>query len=231
MRRKLEYPFELNLSSISQSITQCEQCPRLRKYCASIATTKRKMYENEKYWGKPVAGFGDPAAKIVIVGLAPAAHGANRTGRIFTGDRSGEWLYRSLHKFGFANQAHSEAREDGLVLREAYVSCVVRCAPPDNKPSKEELHRCVDYLAQEIAIMPEVRVWVALGQIALEGLWPLLPRTRAITRPKFKHGALIELGPSRWLLLSYHPSQQNTFTGRLTEPMFDSIFAKARELL
>jgi uracil-DNA glycosylase family 4 len=224
------------LTQLHRRIQACDACPRLRKYCLAVAETKRRAYLNENYWGKPIAGFGDPAARLFIVGLAPAAHGANRTGRIFTGDRSGDWLYRALHKAGFANQPASVSADDGLELHDAYVSCVVKCAPPDNKPAPRELERCSDWLKAEFGAMPQTRVWLALGGIALQGLWPLLhpraPGVRPPPRPKFGHGKRIELEGGRgWLLLSYHPSQQNTFTGRLTEPMFDSVFKQARELL
>ncbi len=215
--------------SLAKSIEACDRCPRLRKHCIETARVKRRAYQDETYWGKPISGFGDPLARLLIVGLAPAAHGANRTGRIFTGDRSGDWLYRALHKAGFANQPHSLSRNDGLKLKDAYISCVVRCAPPGNRPLPEELKRCSPYLQDEIESLSRVRVFLALGQIALQGLWPFLSDGRA--RPKFAHGTQVELGQGRHLLLSYHPSQQNTFTGRLTEPMFDSVFKKARKLL
>jgi uracil-DNA glycosylase family 4 len=198
-----------------------------------MAEVKRKSFQDQEYWGKPIKGFGDPKARLMIVGLAPAAHGANRTGRIFTGDRSGDWLYRAMHKAGLANQPTATWRDDGLKLKDAYISCVVKCAPPDNKPEPKELERCNPFLAREMAAMPQVRVYLALGGIALQGLWPLLHpgAAKAPARPKFGHGVEVPLGPDRWLLLSYHPSQQNTFTGRLTEPMFDSIFTRAAALL
>ncbi|MCM2279178.1 MAG: uracil-DNA glycosylase [Oligoflexia bacterium] len=211
----------------------CEACPRLRAYCLRIAREKRRSYADQEYWGKPISGFGDPLARLVVVGLAPAAHGANRTGRIFTGDRSGDWLYRALHKAGFANQPEALGRDDGLRLQDAYVTCVVKCAPPDNKPASDELKRCIAlHLVPELESLSRARVFIALGRIALDGLWPLLAPGEP--RPSFRHGARVRLdtspGPT-WLLLSYHPSQQNTFTGRLTEPMFDGIFSAARELL
>lgn len=219
------------LEKIHLKTERCLACPRLRKYCLSIAESKRKSFSTESYWGKPVSGFGDPQAQLVIVGLAPAAHGANRTGRIFTGDRSGQWLYRALHKAGFANQATFERADDGLRLKNAYVTCVVKCAPPDNKPSPVEINRCGELLAQEIRALKNTRVWVALGQVALNGLWPHLLSlgiVNGMKKPKFKHGGELDLRGGQKLLLSYHPSQQNTFTGRLTEPMFDSIFHQAR---
>lgn len=184
----------------------------------------------QEYWGKPVSGFGDPQARLMIVGLAPGAHGANRTGRMFTGDRSGEWLYRALHRFGFSNQPESIDRKDTLQLNDSYITCVVKCAPPENQPSREEQKNCSYFLDQEIQSMPQVRVWIALGQFALNGLWPWIHASDQ-PKPKFKHGEEIDLGSNRKLLLSYHPSQQNTFTGVLTEAMFDSIFERARKLL
>lgn len=220
------------LQTLGQKITSCNACPRLRRYCEGVAATKRRAYANEEYWGKPITGFGDPRARLMIVGLAPAAHGANRTGRIFTGDRSGEWLYRALHKAGFANQPASRHRDDDLRLKNAYVSCVVRCAPPDNKPTSRELKRCTGYLEQEIQAMPQIKIWLALGQIALTGIWPVLRESFNLSgRPHFRHGAQVQLNDDRWLLMSYHPSQQNTFTGRLTEPMFDAVFAEAAGIL
>jgi uracil-DNA glycosylase family 4 len=194
-----------------------------------VAREKRLAFRHEEYWGKPIPGFGDPDARLFIVGLAPAAHGANRTGRIFTGDRSGDWLYRALHRAEFANQARAVARDDGLELRDAYVSCIVRCAPPDNKPLPEEIRRCNPYLQAELELLGRVRVFVALGQLALQGLWTALGAPGP--RPKFGHGVSHRLEDGRHLLCSYHPSQQNTFTGRLTEPMFDAVFAEARRLL
>jgi uracil-DNA glycosylase len=226
------------LPAIHRAILECAACPRLRRYCLGVAKTKRKAYRNETYWGRPITGFGDPNARLLIIGLAPAAHGANRTGRIFTGDRSGDWLYRTLHKAGFANQPTSTHARDGLTLQDAYVSCVVKCAPPDNKPLPQELERCTEFLSQELEAMPQARILMVLGGIALQGLWGVLyPREKGSTkkpppRPKFAHGACVELPDGRgWVLMSYHPSQQNTFTGRLTEPMFDSVFERAKELL
>ena len=216
-------------ASLPSRIEGCQACPRLRQHCLHMATVKRKSYQEEEYWGKPITGFGDPNARLFIVGLAPAAHGANRTGRIFTGDRSGEWLFRAMHRAGFANQPESLHREDSLRLKDAYISCVVKCAPPDNKPQPDEIKRCGAFLMEEIHSMPQTRVFMALGQIALQGLWSLIaPKA---PRPKFGHGVVADLPDGRKLILSYHPSQQNTFTGRLTEPMFDSVFDHARRLL
>ncbi len=178
-------------------------------------------------------GFGDPRARLLVVGLAPAAHGGNRTGRMFTGDQSGLWLYRALHRAGFANQPKSEHVLDGLTLRDAYVTTVARCAPPDNKPSKEEIANCSGFLRDELAILRNVRVFLVLGQIALRGLWAVLPDGEKPSRalPKFQHGQAVRLRDGRLLICSYHPSQQNTFTGKLTEPMFDSIFERVNEFL
>jgi len=191
-----------------------------------MARIKRKSYAGDVYWGKPVSGFGDPRARLWILGLAPAAHGANRTGRIFTGDRSGDWLYRALYKADFANQPTSLTAEDGLELRDTWVSCVVRCAPPDNKPLPTEVRRCSTLLKREIALLGKVRVVVALGRIALDGIWPYLNESGK--KPAFAHAASHRLNDGRLLVMSYHPSQQNTFTGRLTEPMFDRVFSAAR---
>ena len=218
------------LQDVHDAIVSCERCPRLRTYCAEIARVKKKAHRDEVYWGRPVPGFGDPRARLLVVGLAPAAHGGNRTGRVFTGDRSGDWLYGALHRAGFANQAASVGRGDGLVLSGAYVSCVVRCAPPGNKPTPRERDRCVPYLVQELELLTGVRAIVALGGFAWDGV--LLAATRlghAVPRPKpkFGHAAEARIGP--WLVVaSYHVSQQNTFTGRLTEPMLDRVFARAR---
>lgn len=218
--------------NLDRQISSCERCPRLRAYCQSIAESKRAAYRDWTYWAKPVPNFGDAQARLLIVGLAPAAHGANRTGRMFTGDRSGEWLYRALAKAGFANQAKSDCRDDGLQLTDCAVTAVCHCAPPDNKPLPEEIKACQPWLAETIDRLP-VRVFVALGQIAWRAVVQEA-RTRGWhpgALPKFAHHARIELGPNRHLIGSYHPSQQNTFTGRLTEPMLDQIFTTARRLL
>ncbi len=186
------------------------------------------MYRDWTYWGRPVPGFGDPNAKLLLVGLAPAAHGGNRTGRIFTGDRSGDWVFGALYKAGFANQPTSVSRGDGLSLNEAYVSACVRCAPPGNKPTPLERDTCLPYLARELALLPSLRVMVCFGAFAYEGLSTLLAIRR---RPRFGHGVQVDLPDGRTVLCSFHPSQQNTFTGKLTEPMFDAIFARARDLI
>jgi uracil-DNA glycosylase family 4 len=218
-----------SLAKLGQDISDCDACPRLREHCLAVAREKRRAYADQEYWGRPVAGFGDPEARLLIVGLAPAAHGANRTGRMFTGDRSGDWLYRALHKAGFANQPTSVDRHDGLELKDAYIAAAGRCAPPDNKPLPEELARCRPHLERELALLDSVEGFIALGQIALHAAWSLL--APGAPRPKFAHGASVELPDGRWLLCSYHPSQQNTFTGRLTEPMFDAVFRDASRRL
>lgn len=216
-------------------ITRCTLCPRLIRHCKEVAKTKRKAYENQNYWGKPVPSFGDDNPKLLIVGLAPAAHGANRTGRMFTGDRSGDWLYRALHKAGFANQPHSEHAKDGLKLFQTRITAAAHCAPPDNKPLPSELENCSRYLKAELSDAlgydGNLQAILVLGKIALDQLWPLLPRPDQLKKPVFGHGHQLKIPlPDRTLLLmlSYHPSQQNTFTKRLTEPMFDQVFTQLK---
>lgn len=217
------------IRAISREIHACESCPRLRRHCETVARLKRRAFEAQTYHGKPVSGFGAPDARLIIIGLAPGAHGANRTGRVFTGDRSGDWLYRALYRAGFANQSQSRDRGDGLELTDAYITCVVKCAPPQNKPEPGEIQRCSSFLERELSALRNAQVYIALGQISLNGAWPLLAPD--LSRPRFAHGSSMPLPNGRRLILSYHPSQQNTFTGRLTEPMFDRIFAEARSLL
>ncbi|HMO05480.1 MAG TPA: uracil-DNA glycosylase [Kiritimatiellia bacterium] len=220
------------LDAHNAAITACRACPRLIAWCEQVARDKKAAYRDQPYWGRPVPGFGDPAARLLLVGLAPAAHGANRTGRMFTGDRSGDWLYRALHKAGFASQPTSTARDDGQTLRDAYISAVVRCAPPGNKPLPAERDACIGYLNRDLDLLPDLRVLVCLGKFAWDGLLALM-KQRGHTpapAPAFGHGAETTLGPYH-LLGSYHPSQQNTFTGKLTEPMLDAIFTRARTLL
>ena len=232
------------LSIVREEVVGCERCPRLRSYCQRIARDKKAAHRNDTYWGRPVPGFGDPAARLLVVGLAPAAHGANRTGRVFTGDGSGDFLMRAMHGAGFASIPTAQSADDGLALRDAYILSVVRCAPPDNKPTPDEIRRCRVHLAAELAALPQVRVLVALGKIAWDGVLaylaeqaelghhPALPRPR----PLFAHGAVAHLratpadGPAL-MLGSYHPSRQNTNTGRLTPPMLAAIFAHARALI
>ena len=215
------------LDALRREIVGCTRCPRLVEWRERVAVEKRAAFSDQEYWGRPVPGFGDPEARLVVVGLAPAAHGANRTGRMFTGDRSGEWLYGALHRAGFATRAASEHRDDGLRLTGAYVTAGVRCAPPQNRPTTEERDRCLPYLERELALL-EPRVTVALGAFAY-GIVATLAGLRP--RPAFGHGVEAALPGGRTLLCSYHPSQRNTFTGRLTEPMFDGIFRRARELI
>jgi uracil-DNA glycosylase family 4 len=192
-----------------------------------VAAEKRAAYSDWDYWGRPVPGFGDPDAELLVVGLAPAAHGGNRTGRVFTGDRSGDWLYRSLHRAGYANQPSSDHRDDGLRLTGAYVTAAVRCAPPGNKPAKDERDACLPYLEREIELLKNMRVIVALGGFAFD----VVCRIAGVRlRARFGHGTEVVLPDGRTVLCSYHPSQQNTFTGRLTEEMFDAVFRRARQL-
>jgi len=228
-----------SLPLLDKAVVKCTDCPRLVEWREEVAITKRKAYENEKYWGKPVPGFGPEDAQILIVGLAPGAHGANRTGRIFTGDSSGDWLYRSLYKAGLAKIPTSTAREDGQELINTRITCAVHCAPPDNKPSTEEKHECNKYLVEEIHLMmPTARVFVALGNLAWNSLFATLSalgEDLPKPRPTFTHGASASFvgndGVKRVLLASYHPSQQNTFTGKLSQAQLDNIFKLALKLI
>jgi uracil-DNA glycosylase family 4 len=223
------YPAEEmdSLDRVTEEVVTCRACPRLVAWRELVAAEKRASFRDETYWGRPVPGFGDPAASLLVVGLAPAAHGGNRTGRVFTGDRSGDWVFRAMWKAGFANQPTSVAAGDGLRLTGAWVAAVVRCAPPANKPTPAERDRCMPYLARELALLAGVRVIVALGQFAYDAACRLLA---VRPRPRFGHGVEVPLSTGRTLICSYHPSQQNTFTGTLTEPMFDAVFSRAREL-
>jgi len=216
-----------SLARLSADIVGCTSCPRLVAWREAVAHDRRAAFRDQLYWGRPVPGFGDPQARLVVVGLAPAAHGANRTGRVFTGDRSGDWLYRALHRAGFANQAHSVSADDGLRLRNAYVLAAVRCAPPANKPLPVERDTCQPFLERELLLLREARVFVALGQFGYEAMSRVLG---VRPRPRFAHGATIEVASGQVIVCSYHPSQQNTFTRKLTEEMFDAVFAKARDL-
>ncbi|CAF0699190.1 uracil-DNA glycosylase [Candidatus Methylacidithermus pantelleriae] len=219
-----------SLEELNQTLIQCRLCPRLVYWREEVAHRKPKRYHDWHYWARPVPGFGDPNARLLVVGLAPAAHGGNRTGRMFTGDRSGDWLFRALYRQGFSNQPEATHRGDGLTLQDAYITAAVRCAPPQNKPSREELLQCHPYLAEEFRLLSKVRVIVALGTIAFGAVLRLRPPEPG-TRPLFRHGGEYALQGGYRLLSSYHPSQQNTFTGKLTEPMFEAIFARAREFL
>jgi len=220
------------LEKLARRVHRCTRCPRLVEWRREAAADPPRRYQGQPYWAKPLEGFGDPKARVVVVGLAPAAHGGNRTGRVFTGDRSGDWLYGSMHRAGFANQPRSEHRDDGLRLDDAYVTAVCRCPPPANRPTPAERDNCLPYLERELELLTRSEVLVALGSFAWEGT---LRAVRALggevpsPKPRFGHGAATEAG--RWQLLGcYHPSQQNTFTGKLTEPMLDAVFRRAREL-
>ena len=223
-----------SLAAVNHSIVSCTRCPRLRAYCRRVARDKKREFRDWPYWGKPVPGFGDRDARLLVVGLAPAAHGANRTGRMFTGDSSGSWLYEVLYRHGFANQPQSLSRDDGLQLTDCYITAAARCAPPGNKPSRVELDRCRPYLAAELRLLRRVRVVVTLGRIAHEGFleaagwWErLAPRAR----PAFAHGAVSTLPDGCIVIASYHPSRQNTNTGKLTRTMWNAVFRRAKAAL
>lgn len=226
-------------SRLNEDIVSCALCPRLRAYCEEIARVKRRAFRDQTYWGRPVPGFGDTRARVVLCGLAPAAHGANRTGRMFTGDDSGNWLYAALHRTGFATRETASGRGDGLALRDAFITASARCAPPENRPSPAELAACAPFLARELTLLDRVRVVVALGQIAWNALLKrslrVDPASSPSPRPRFGHGAETRIrirtgGASVALLASYHPSRQNTNTGRLSRPMLDAVLLRAREL-
>jgi uracil-DNA glycosylase family 4 len=222
------------LDLLQQEIIDCRRCPRLNEHCSEMARVKRRAYLDWEYWGKPVPSFGDPDAKILILGLAPGAHGSNRTGRPFTGDRSGDILYRVLHATGFASQAESVSRQDGLRLTGAFITAAVRCAPPGNKPATEEIARCRGFLERELDLLPNLRAVVALGKIAFDVYLSIL-RDRGVIRSRsayvFAHNAMYSFGPGHPALISsYHPSQQNTSTGKLTEKMLLDVFLKARKV-
>ena len=226
----------LSLRAVRDSIISCDRCPRLRTYCAEIARVKRRAFRDEIYWGKPVPGFGDPAARMLLIGLAPAAHGANRTGRVFTGDGprgSGDFLMAALHRAGFANIPTARDPGDGLQLTDAFIAAAVRCAPPDNKPTTEEIANCLPHLDAEIAALPNVRVVVALGRISFDAYLQLIKRRGVVVRPKpaFGHAVAHELPNGQTLVGCYHPSRQNTNTGKLTAPMMNAVFVRARRAL
>ena len=217
----------MTLRTVNSEIEQCRQCPRLVEWCEKVALEKRAAYRDEEYWGKPVTGFGDPNAAIAVVGLAPAAHGANRTGRMFTGDRSGDWLYAGLYRAGLANQPEAVSLDDGLSLSNVWVTSAVKCAPPDNKPTATEQNTCRSFLTRELEALPNLSVIVTLGGI---GTTAVARHFDISPRPKFGHGVEVAITNELTLLCSYHVSQQNTFTGRLTEPMLDDIFSRAKKL-
>ena len=222
------------LQVLSREIAACEACPRLRAHCREVARVKRRAYLDWEYWGRPVPPFGDPDARLVIIGLAPGAHGANRTGRVFTGDKSGDFLYRALHETGFASQAASESRDDGLTLRDCWITGAVRCAPPDNKPLPDEVARCRPYLERELKLLRSIRVVVCLGRLAFDVYLRILRdagRIGAIGEYRFGHGVEHEMPGAARLIGSYHPSQQNTSTGKLTAAMLRAVFERARAAL
>ena len=239
---------DARLADVHHAIVSCERCPRLREYCRRVAREKKRAHRDDTYWGRPVPGFGDPRARLLIVGLAPAAHGANRTGRVFTGDgpgASGDFLMSALHRTGFANIATSSSIDDGLTLTDAYILAAVRCAPPDNKPRPEEIARCLEHTDSELSHLPHVRVVVALGKIGFDA-WLQLLRRRGVVltpRPQFAHGEVVRVadpvrggpgatrGVPRLLVGCYHPSRQNTNTGKLTPPMMEDVFRKVRSML
>ena len=220
------------LAEIQHSIITCTRCARLRSYCADIARLKKAAHRDDVYWGKPVPGFGDPNARVLVLGLAPAAHGANRTGRVFTGDGSGDFLMRAMHAAGFANIPTSQRADDGLKLNDAYIVAAVRCAPPDNKPTPDEIAACHPHLVAEVAALPNVKVIVALGKIGFDAAWRLLAERGIVIKPKpvFAHGAVYPTaGPT--VIASFHPSRQNTNTKKLTPPMLEGVFKAAAAAL
>jgi uracil-DNA glycosylase len=223
----------MEIGTINAKVISCRKCPRLVEYREHVACAKRRAYRDWEYWGRPVPAFGDVGGRLIAVGLAPGAHGSNRTGRMFTGDASGVFLYAALYKAGFANQPVSTDREDGLQLRDLLISAVCRCAPPANKPTRTEITNCLPYLVEEIGLMPNLQGFIALGRLAFDNILGIV-REKGVdgTRFIFKHGEVYKLGNGLpWLLASYHPSQQNTQTGRLTVSMFDKVWQKAAELL
>jgi uracil-DNA glycosylase len=222
------------LEKLKEEIIVCVRCPRLVQHREEIAERRPPRFGDWSYWARPLPGFGEAQARLLVVGLAPAAHGGNRTGRMFTGDRSGDWLFRTLHHFGFANQPMSDHREDGLALKDAYLTATVRCAPPQNKPLPSEIRNCRPYLLRELHLLDSMRVMVALGRIAFEGALQAYQEVFQLSisaKPAFGHGRTYSLPGGHVFIASYHPSQQNTQTGRLTQKMFDEVFAGARAIL
>jgi uracil-DNA glycosylase family 4 len=223
-----------DLSALGREISACAACPRLVEWREQVGREKRASFRDDDYWARPVPGFGDPSARVLVVGLAPAAHGGNRTGRVFTGDRSGDFLFASMFRCGFANQPTSVALDDGLELLDAYIAAAVRCAPPANKPTPAERDECAPFLERELELLEHVRVIVALGNFGYEAVWSLLRGAYGADalperRPRFAHGLEVECGPIA-VVCAFHPSQQNTFTGRLTEPMLDAVFTRAGQM-
>lgn len=220
-----------DMQLLNDAISQCDRCNRLRQYCRTVAKEKRRAFLDWEYWGKPVAGFGDEKARLWIIGLAPAAHGANRTGRVFTGDRSGDFLFAALHRAGFANQATSVRRDDGLILNDCFISAAIRCAPPANKPMPIEQSNCQTFLDREWELLRNKRTILALGKIAWDATLALVNRAgiQFDRKPAFGHGAAVVLSDRLQLIGSYHVSQQNTFTGKLTEAMFDAVLKRCRQ--
>jgi len=222
------------IKQLNESIIRCKRCPRLVRWREAAAKNPPRRYLGQSYWAKPLPGFGDPKARVLIVGLAPAAHGGNRTGRMFTGDRSGDWLYGALHAAGFANQANSDHCDDGLKLHDCYITAAVHCAPPDNKPALSEFKRCRPYLVQELKLFGDIKVVIVLGKIAFDAFLAAYQEKGGVApkpRPKFGHGVAVDLPNGQRLICSDHPGQQNTFTGKLTRPMFQSIFDRTRAIL
>jgi uracil-DNA glycosylase family 4 len=222
-----------NLAILEAEIIQCRKCPRLVAWREEVAQTKRKAYADQTYWGKPVPGFGDPDAKMMIVGLAPGAHGSNRTGRMFTGDASGDFLYPALHRVGFANQLIAFNQADGLKLNQVFITAICRCVPPQNRPHIAEIKNCLPWLEAEVEVLSHLQGFIALGKIAFDGIQRMYTM-QGIDLPKmdFGHNRFYELGSGLpWLLSSYHPSQQNTLTGRLTQEMFDAVWKRAKNLI
>ena len=222
------------IQDLQEQVIACRRCPRLVEWRETVAREKRRMYRDWDYWGRPLPSFGDPRARLLLVGLAPAAHGGNRTGRMFTGDRSGDWVFGTLHRFGFASNPDSQRRDDGLTLQDTYITAALRCAPPANKPLREELAACQPYFLRELELLTNLKVVVALGKIGFDAFLATFPhRGLALPspRPKFGHTLEHDLDGGVKIIGSYHPSQQNTQTGRLTQPMFDDVFRRARQIL
>jgi uracil-DNA glycosylase family 4 len=219
---------------LTRKIVECRRCPRLVSWREEVARTRTRRFKDQEYWGRPIPAFGSPDAELVVIGLAPAAHGGNRTGRLFTGDRSGEWLYEALYRYGFANQPESTGLDDGLAVRNCMITAVIRCAPPANKPLPDEIANCREYLCRELQLAARTRIVITLGRIAFEAFLktqPLTEEPRPLQKPIFRHGGEWVLPSKITLIASYHPSQQNTQTGRLTRPMFHRIFERVRSIL